>query len=173
MTRNARVRQIVVVSAAVATVSGGLIATPAAAAPAAPAMPDGSYLVVLKDRPSASYPGGVAGFAATQAPQGQRFDHRRDAVARYEARLTQRQDTLLARVGASARQRYTTVVNGFSATLTGAQAARLSGSKDVLFVQPDEARQVDTVASPEFLGLATSSRGPGVWDSAAVGGGTR
>ncbi len=169
-TRNARLRQIVVVSAAVATVSGGLIATPATAAPAAPTMPDGSYLVVLKDQPSASYPGGVTGFTATKAPRGQRFDHRRDAVARYEARLAQRQDALLARVGASARQRYTTVVNGFSATLTGAQAARLSGSKDVLFVQPDEARQVDTVASPEFLGLTTANGAGGVWNSPAVGG---
>ena len=170
MTRSARLRQIVVVSAAVATVSGGLIATPATAAPATAALPGGSYLVMLKDQPSASYAGGIPGFAATQAPRGQRFDHRRDSVARYEARLAQRQDALLARVGASARQRYTTVVNGFSATLTGAQAARLSGSRDVLFVQPDEARQVDTVASPDFLGLTPANGEPGVWDSPAVGG---
>ncbi len=162
-TRSARLRQIVVVSAAVATVSGGLIATPSVAAPRGPELASGNYVVVLKDEPSATYTGDVAGFPATQAPRGSRFDHRRGEVSRYEARLLKRQDSLLGAVGAKARQRYATVVNGFSATLTGAQATKLSSAKDVLFVQKDEARKVDTVASPEFLGLTNAKGNKGVW----------
>ncbi len=163
MIRNARLRHIVVVSAAAATVTGGLIATPSVAAPAGPQMTPGSYVVVLREKPSATYAGDLAGFPATQAPRGKRFDHRRSEVARYEARLVRRQNDLLDAVGADARQRYTTVVNGFSATLTGAQATKLSSNRDVLFVQKDEARALDTVASPEFLGLTNAKGNKGVW----------
>ena len=164
-TKSGRIRYLVVACAAAATVAGGVTATPSLAAPSEPQLQAGSYVVVLKEKPSASYTGGESGYPATQAARGKSFDHRRDEVARYEAKLTQRQDSLLGAIGASAQQRYTTVVNGFSAELTGAQATKLASNKDVLFVQPDEAREVDTVASPEFLGLTSSSGAAGVWQN--------
>jgi len=164
-TKNVRIRYLVVACAAAATVAGGVTATPSLAAPSEPQLQPGNYVVVLKEKPSASYTGGETGYPATQAAQGKSFDHRRDEVARYEAKLTQRQDALLGAIGASAQQRYTTVVNGFSATLTGVQATKLASNKDVLFVQPDEAREVDTVASPEFLGLTSSGGTAGVWQN--------
>lgn len=162
-TKNVRFRFAVVACATAATVAGGVTATPSLAAPSEPQLQPGSYVVVLKDKPSASYTGGDSGLPATQAAPGKSFEHRRAVVERYEAQLEQRQDALLGTVGATAEQRYTTAVNGFSATLTGAQATKLASNKNVLFVQPDEEREVDTVASPEFLGLTSSNGTAGVW----------
>jgi subtilisin family serine protease len=59
-------------------------------------------------------------------------------------------------------------VNGFSATLTPAEAESLAAQKGVLSVQRDELHQLHTSDSPEFLGL--DDRG-GAWDSGFTGAG--
>ncbi|PON34242.1 Subtilase [Parasponia andersonii] len=55
---------------------------------------------------------------------------------------------------------YEKVVNGFSATLTAAQASGLRDSPGVISVVPDQARQLHTTRTYSFLGLAD---GFGLW----------
>lgn len=59
-------------------------------------------------------------------------------------------------------------INGFSASLTPAQAESLSAQKGVLLVQRDELRQLHTSESPEFLGLDDRR---GAWESGFTGAG--
>ncbi|MEA3501855.1 MAG: S8 family serine peptidase, partial [Actinomycetota bacterium] len=49
---------------------------------------------------------------------------------------------------------YVNALNGFSALLSYNQAVALAAEKSVAIVMPDELRQPDTDASPEFLGLS-------------------
>ncbi|KAL5583669.1 hypothetical protein UlMin_016111 [Ulmus minor] len=55
---------------------------------------------------------------------------------------------------------YEKAVNGFSATLTASQAAKLRGTPGVLSVVPDQVRQIHTTRTYRFLGLAD---GFGLW----------
>ena len=48
---------------------------------------------------------------------------------------------------------YVNALNGFSATLSYAEANKVAGHPDVAFVVPDELRQLTTDSSPTFLGL--------------------
>ena len=152
-------------AAATLSTAGGATAAPSASVGTAE-FRDGSYVVLFAQDPSATYAGGVPGYAATKAPQGKGFTHGRGAVQRYEAFLENRQRDTLAAVGATPVYTYTTAINASAVVLTAQQAARLSRQKDVVAVTPDEVRTVDTVTSPSFLGL----EGPGgdVWQQ--VGG---
>lgn len=159
-----------------AVAGAGLVAAslssagPATAAPPQPAesveFADGTYVVIFRQAPSATYEGGVPGFAATKAPKGQAFAHARGQVQKYEAHLEAEQAQVLAGVGATPLYSYTTAVNAAAVQLTAEQAAELSQRKSVLAVTPDEARSLDTVSSPAFLGLE-GDRG-NVWEQ--VGG---
>lgn len=120
----------------------------------------GVYNVVLADQPATAYDGHLAGYAATRPSVGDTFQNDDDA-ARYRNYLMARQDEVLDRISAGEpRYRYTTALNGFSARLTGSQVTELRSMPGVLTVQPDRVRQLDTVDSPEFLGLAGRN---GVW----------
>ena len=152
-------------AAATLSTAGGAAAAPPAHVSAAE-FRDGAYVVLFSQDPSATYTGGVPGYAATKAPQGRSFTHGRGAVQRYEAYLENRQRETLATVGAQPLYTYTTAVNASAVVLTSDQAARLARQKGVLAVTPDEARTVDTVTSPEFLGL--EGAGGDVWQQ--VGG---
>ncbi|KAB1218343.1 Subtilisin-like protease [Morella rubra] len=55
---------------------------------------------------------------------------------------------------------YEHAVNGFSVRLTAAQASHLGHVSGVLSVMPDQARQLHTTRTPQFLGLADDS---GIW----------
>ncbi len=154
-----------------ALVAAGLTAgAPALAVPsgAEPAVPfeDGTYVVIFRDAPSATYTGGVPGLAATKVPRAEGFTHDRRQVRDYESYLVEQQREALAAVGAEPVSSFTTAVNASAVLLTGEQAAELAQRKDVLAVTPDELRTLDTVSSPAFLGLD----GPqgGVWQQ--VGG---
>jgi subtilisin family serine protease len=122
---------------------------------------DGTYIVLLADEPVATYDGDVAGLAATKPEDGEKVDADSAAAGRYAAFLEQRQQEVRERAGVEETiVDYTTVVNGFAAELTAGQAAVLATDKRVLSVSPDTIRHLDTVRSPEFLGLT----GPtGVW----------
>lgn len=133
---------------------------------AAPGAPDlefeaGHYVVLLNDAPAALYRGGIAGYAATAADDGEEFRATASATERYTQRLERRQEEIADDVEAEPTYHYSVAVNGFAAELSGDQVAELVSSKDVLAVVPDEPVDVDTVTSPEFLGLDGTG---GVWD---------
>lgn len=121
---------------------------------------DGAYVVTLVEPPAATYDGGVAGLEATQPDAGTQLDAEAAPVDEYRDYLEGQQEQVADAVDAEPVYTYTTALNGFSAELTGEQASALAGLPGVLSVQPDEARQLDTVASPEFLGLTGEG---GVW----------
>ena len=132
------------------------------AAPAAEAFEAGRYVVTLLDDPAASYDGGVGGLAATKPQPGESLDADSAPVRAYRAHLQREQREVAEDADVQVDQQYTAALNGFTADLTAEQAAELAAAKGVLAVTPDEARQLDTTHSPDFLGLT----GPeGVWAS--------
>lgn len=126
---------------------------------------DGTYIVMLKDNPVASYEGGVQGFAATKAAEGHKLDAHSPAAQSYADYLIDKQDQVLRSVGASSSDKtyeYTTVLNGFAADLSGAEANALRKSPDVLAVWEDELRHADTTTTPDYLGMTGED---GVWQT--------
>jgi len=119
------------------------------------------YIVQMEADPVASYQGGTAGLAATRPGRGQKIDRQNPDVARYASHLEQKQDQAARAVGAVKEYSYRYVFSGFSATLTPAQAEKLKSVPGVVGVFPDELRTLDTVTTPDFLGL--TGRG-GLWD---------
>ncbi len=131
---------------------------------------DGHYIVLLKEAPLATYEGGVSGIAPTKPGKGNQLDANSANSQKYVAHLKKEQEEFAAANGVTPATSYQVVVNGFSADLTGAQVAKLSGDKSVLGVFPDEIQHpTAAVPSTEFLGLGSGDAGAGgVWD--AVGG---
>jgi hypothetical protein len=141
---------------------------PAAAASPTPVHEDGRYIVLLDDLPTAAYDGRIAGFGATKPGVGEQFDALSAAAQRYDDRLEQRQDDVLADAGvpeSDVSADFTTVTNGVAVQLTGAEAVRLAKDPDVLSVTKDELLQPTTSESPDLLGLTGED---GLW--AALGG---
>ncbi|WP_162605673.1 S8 family serine peptidase [Jiangella ureilytica] len=162
-----RTRLVVALASLAAVAAVAAAATAVAAprdldAPAARDFTDGSYVVVLTGRPAAMYEGGVDGLAATAPADGERLRSGSGAVRAYRAHLSDAQREVAATVGADPLYQYTVAVNGFAAELTAEQATALAAHPRVLAVVPDVPRAVDTVASPEFLGLTGDE---GVWAS--------
>ncbi len=153
-------RLVACLAGAATAVAGAVaITAPATAQPLPYA--DGSYVVLLDDPALASYTGGVAGLAATKPAVGESVDLTGAAASRYQDHLSEVQEDLLAAVDADAIYTYQVAFNGFSAELDTAQATKLAGLPGVTAVLPNELRTVDTVQSPEYLGLS----GPGgVWE---------
>ncbi|MGO4691975.1 S8 family serine peptidase [Glaciibacter sp. 2TAF33] len=125
----------------------------------------GRYIVTLADDAVATYEGGVNGFSATAPDPGKKLDAQSRASESYSNFLHKKQKEVAASVDASIGYSYTLALNGFSADLTAAQAARLSAQKNVASITPDTLGKITAVPSTDFLGLS----GPnGVW--AGVGG---
>ncbi|HST65046.1 MAG TPA: S8 family serine peptidase [Mycobacteriales bacterium] len=140
----------------------GLAAITTQTAEAAPAPATATYLVQLADAPAAGYTGNVPGYAKTKPAAGSKIDASAPAVSRYRGYLAQRQDGVL-RAASSARSihRYSVTFNGFAASMTSGDAAKLARTPGVKAVLKDEKRKLDTTRTPEFLGL--TKRG-GIWD---------
>ena len=126
-----------------------------------------TYIVQLAAEPQASYNGNVPGYAATQPAPGARFNGRAPASLAYAAYLDAQQQSVAATVaGAPIVARYSTVYNGFAARLTAAEVQALRANPLVVAVHVDEARKLETISTPAFLGLTATG---GVW-SQTVGG---
>jgi hypothetical protein len=135
-------------------------ALPAAAQPAASPLDDGHYIVMLKDKPLATYSGGVPGIPGTAVPKGKKLNPSGPNSRKYDAHLKAKQRQAAASTGVTINRSYTLALNGFSAVLSAAQAKALAGDTDVLAVVPDSIRKPD-YSSTDFLGLPG---GDGVWD---------
>ncbi len=126
-----------------------------------------TYIVQLAAQPVASYNGSVAGYAATQPTAGGRLNSRSAAAMSYRAYLDAQQTSVAALVaGAPIVARYSTVYNGFAAKLTPAEVQALKASPLVVEVFADEARKLDTVSTPAFLGLTAPG---GIWSQTVAG----
>ena len=130
---------------------------------------DGGYVVLMMDEPAATYAGDTPGYAATKPGKGlgrssDRLNPNSAAAKKYARHLGAEQDKAIQRAGldrGKVHTRYTTAVNGFAGTFTAEEAAALAADPSVLAVVPDEIRQLDTVSSPDFLGLTGKK---GVWE---------
>lgn len=156
--------------AATLSTAGAATAAPPSDSPAAekpsveapaPTYEDGRYVVVMKAEPVAAYDGGVAGYAETKPGKGKKYNPRSAAATKYRDYLKAQQREAQEAVGVDeVSYEYTEALSGFTADLTAEQATALAKDERVLAVTRDEMRQLDTVASPDFLGLTGKK---GVW----------
>ena len=152
-----------VLAVGLAMVIGQGLAAPAPAAPGPSAgqtaFDDGRYIVMLKDKPLATYSGGVPGIPGTAAPKGKKLDPSGPNSRKYDAHLKTKQRQAATAKGVTIDRSFTLALNGFSAALSGEQAKQLAGDRGVLAVVPDRLLKPD-YSSTDFLGLP----GPeGVW----------
>lgn len=140
--------------------------TPDAGLPASANYAAGKYVVVLSKAPIASYSGGTNNIPRTKPAAGKKVQLNSLAARKYAALLNSDQNKVAASVGAKQNQKYQVSLNGFSATLTGAQAQKLAHTPGVLAVAKDSMRYAtDDKVDYDYLKLAGSN---GVWS--AVGG---
>ena len=122
---------------------------------------DGRYVVVLAEKPVATYDGGTPGYAATKPETGKKLDVGKAEVKQYQAHLQQGQQDVAKQQNVSIKRDYTTAINGFSASLTAAQATNLAKNPKVLLVAPDTQFSPD-YSTTDFLKLS----GPnGLWNT--------
>lgn len=132
-------------------------------APAAGADKTGAsdvYLVLLGEAPAGAYEGGIAGYPATKPAAGKRFNKKDAKVQRYVNFLRSRHAEVANSVGAARVYDYEYSLNGFAATLTKAQLAKLRTTSGVVSIQRDSLSQVKTDNTPTFLGLNAAG---GLW----------
>jgi subtilisin family serine protease len=151
--------------------------SPATAAPAEPSTvvapktvnpadyPAGRYIVVLAEKPAATYDGGTPGLAATKPRNGGKLDADRPEVQQYQAHLEDRQDSVAGAEGIQIKRKFTAAINGFSADLTAAQAVKLAKDPGVLMVAPDTENALD-YSTTDFLKLSGAN---GLWNTAFGG----
>ncbi|MBA2443832.1 MAG: S8 family peptidase [Nocardioidaceae bacterium] len=127
------------------------------------AEPVGTFVVVLRDAPLASYTGGIEGYDATAPAAGRRFNAHRSTMTPYRDRLLASQRRLLASIGnPDTIYSYTTVLNGFAAELTSLQLKELQSMPAVLVVEPERILALDSPAGRgrTLSGGSSPSAGP-------------
>nr|WP_253908447.1 S8 family serine peptidase [Arthrobacter sp. H41] len=122
---------------------------------------DGSYIVMLREHPLASYDGGTEGIPATKPGKGEKLKLDSPNARAYEARLKKKQQDVAAAVDIEVDSSYTVALNGFVAELTAGQASQLAKNPDIYAVAPNVQNSPD-YSSTEFLGLPGED---GVWAS--------
>ena len=115
------------------------------------------YIVQLKGAPAAnrndnnSIPDRLDGIL-----NNIKYDANSAASVAYRQTLVNNQNQVMQSVGVNnAVYTYEHSFNGFAATLSTSQVAKLKNNPDVLNVWPDELLQMDTANTPAFLGLTT------------------
>ncbi|MFE7225971.1 S8 family serine peptidase [Nocardioides sp. NPDC057577] len=143
---------------------GGLKVTKAADIAAAKAKGDkrGTYIVQMALDPVATYDGDVKGLSATKPGKGAKVDPDASETVDYADHLRGRQRSALTKVkGGEPTQEYVYSFNGFTADLTGDQAAKLAAQPDVVAVHEDTKVEADTSSTASFLGLDARK---GLWE---------
>ena len=151
-------------SGALSRGAGGVEVTKAADIAAAKAKADkrGTYIVQMALDPVATYDGDVKGLSATRPGKGAKVDPDSSASVDYADHLRGRHRSALAKVkGGEPTQQYVYSFDGFTAELTGAQAAKLAAQPDVVAVHEDTKVEADTSSTASFLGLDARN---GLWD---------
>ncbi|MFB9658565.1 S8 family serine peptidase [Glycomyces mayteni] len=123
---------------------------------------DGYYVVQLADDPIATYEGGVSGLDATAPADGGTIDFAADAVEEYAGFLAEERADVIAEYDVDALTQYDTVLNGFGAHLTAAEAEELAASDDVLAVIPDVIYQ--PTGAIDATGFLDVSGKDGAWE---------
>lgn len=151
--------------------AAGLVVLVTAALPGsatAQATPDtdskAPYVVLMDLTPVLADPA-----VAADVQAGEKIDTSAPGVRARVGQIRRQQDGALAGAdiaGSAKLASYTYAVNGFSAALTGAEAARLAHQPGVTKVMRDELRQLHTDTSPDFLGLTGNN---GAWASGLDG----
>ncbi|MFJ5955903.1 S8 family serine peptidase [Paenarthrobacter sp. NPDC092416] len=122
---------------------------------------DGRYMVVLAEKPAATYDGGTAGLAPTKPEEGKKLDAESAEVKEYQQHLQETQQEVAQQENVTIQREFTTAVNGFSANLTADQAINLAKDPKVLMVAPDTQYAPD-YSTTDFLKLS----GPnGTWNT--------
>lgn len=112
------------------------------------------YIVQLQDAATASYAGGVNGFAATRPSTGSRLDLSATSVQDYITYLESKQNQVIGTVAnVEVIHRFSIAFNGFSALLSDAEVRQLKANPNVVAVEADVPRELDTNYTPNFLGL--------------------
>lgn len=128
-----------------------------------------TYIVQMSGDPVVAYDGGISGLNATRPATGQKLDPNDKDVIKYQKYLQKRQDAALRGVGAGPSKKlynYSVAFNGFAAKMTESQADQLRASGDVLAVTEDQKYRLNTISTPEFLGLRDAGS---AWDMGYVG----
>jgi subtilisin family serine protease len=128
----------------------------------------GVYIVRMLEDPVVAYAGGIPGLKATKPLKGKKINPNSPHVVAYVDYLTAGHDQALAAVGAQGNKLYSYKYsfNGFAAKLAPGQVEALKGQPGIVNVWADELYQVDTVRTPEFLGLTAED---GLWDMGTTG----
>lgn len=113
----------------------------------------GRYIVVLAEKPAATYDGGVAGLAATKPAKGQKLDATRPEVQKYQKHLETKINAVASKEKVQVKRSYTAAINGFSAQLSADQALKLAKDPAVLMVAPDTQNTPD-YSTTDTLGLS-------------------
>ncbi len=115
-----------------------------------------SYIVLMANNPVISYEGNITDLAATKPGKGKKINPNSAHVRKYQQFLEKSHGASLAKAGvdqSAVVNRYTIVLNGYSAILSEKQARAIERQTDVVKVMEDQMRFPNTDASPEFLGL--------------------
>ncbi len=118
----------------------------------------GTYIVTFLEAPAATYRGGVSGFDATAAEEGHALDVGSTAVKRYTRHLERTNRQTLDKLGATATNLHSIVLNGAMVELTAQQALQLSKNPRVQSMEKSQIVTMHTDTAPDSLGL------PAVWD---------
>lgn len=167
-TTRGRSAVLAAISLVAATTLSATMQSAAAAAAPVPVptksnMAAGRYLVTLADQPIVAYQGGVDGIAATAPIKGAKVNVGGANARRYRDHLTRKQNGVAATVGAKVKDRYAVATNGFTATLSAAQAIELTREPGVVSVTPDTWNKTNNdTNSTDFLGLSGKH---GLWAS--------
>lgn len=120
----------------------------------------GLYIVQLTDAPVATYAGGIAGLSATKVAKGKQLNAQSSKVQKYSKYLLGEQTSLTNKLNIDPLYNYSIALNGFSATLTPTQAARLAKSSSVASVTPSRTLHTTAVEkSIDYLGVTTPYTG--------------
>ena len=123
----------------------------------------GLYIVQLDDASLTTYMGGIPSLQATspQVTGANKLDTTAPASLAYKAYLEGKQVDFISRMGASlgrsveVRFQYLNVLNALAVKVSHEEALALAQMPGVLAVYPDRAREIDTDASPAFMGAPT------------------
>jgi subtilisin family serine protease len=122
---------------------------------------DGRYIVVLAEKPAATYDGGTDGLPATKPESGRKLDAKKAEVKKYQAHLEKKQAEVAGHQNVKIQRQFTAALNGFSAKLTADQAIKLAKDPGVLVVAPDTENAPD-YSTTDFLRLSGAT---GTWST--------